>query len=265
LADFAEDLELVADAVRTGTTRQVLRTIVDLVGLGRALNMLDRSKGGHGESQVDELDALIQVADLHPDPTTFESWLRGVLERRRDRDGIILSTVHRVKGMEWDRVIVAGVSEGVFPHRLAGDREEERRVMHVAITRCRHRVVVLSDSSRPSPFLNELQEPAAPPADRRTRSKRKTATAGAKSHPPGELARQRSPLEEALRTWRRQRSQTDKVAVYLVASDALLKAIAQTRPATLPELARIKGIGPRKLELYGTEILAVVQAAAKDQ
>ena len=76
LLAFADDLELVADAVRSGTTRQVLRVIADSVGLGRALTQLDRSKGGQRESQVDDLDALIQVSDLHPDPVTFESWLR---------------------------------------------------------------------------------------------------------------------------------------------------------------------------------------------
>ena len=69
---------------------------------------------------------------------------------------------------------------------------------------------------------------------------------------------------EALRAWRRQRSQADKVPAYVVAADTLLAAIAQARPANLEELAQIKGIGPRKLQLYGPEILAVVLAAAGD-
>ncbi len=45
---------------------------------------------------------------------------------------------------------------GVVPHRLADDIEEERRVLHVGITRARHRAAVLTDRTRPSPFLAEL-------------------------------------------------------------------------------------------------------------
>jgi DNA helicase II / ATP-dependent DNA helicase PcrA len=51
---------------------------------------------------------------------------------------------------------VFGASEGLMPHRLAGDIEEERRVLHVGITRGRQRVLVLGDRSRRSPFLGEL-------------------------------------------------------------------------------------------------------------
>jgi DNA helicase-2/ATP-dependent DNA helicase PcrA len=52
----------------------------------------------------------------------------------------------------------------MMPHRLATDTEEERRILHVAITRAREQVVVLTDAARPSPFVAELLEPAAPAA-----------------------------------------------------------------------------------------------------
>ena len=95
---------------------------------------------GHTALSEDDLDGLLGVADLHPDPSGFESWLRGAFRREADPDGVTLSTIHRVKGREWDRVLVFGVSEGIVPHRLAEDVEEERRVLHVGITRGRHRV-----------------------------------------------------------------------------------------------------------------------------
>ena len=84
----------------------------------------------------------MQVADLHPDAATFERWLREVLRRETAPNGVTLSTVHRVKGREWDRVAVFGVNDGLVPHRLAQDEEEERRVLHVAITRGREQVVL---------------------------------------------------------------------------------------------------------------------------
>jgi DNA helicase-2/ATP-dependent DNA helicase PcrA len=139
-----------------GTTRAILEAVRDDVGLGSAMGMLDRTGGGQGSSHLDDLEGLLGVADLHPDPTGFEPWLRTLLGRPRAADGVLLSTIHRVKGREWDRVLLFGVSDGILPHRLAEDLEEERRVLHVGITRGHRRVVVLADRTRPSPFLAEL-------------------------------------------------------------------------------------------------------------
>jgi DNA helicase II / ATP-dependent DNA helicase PcrA len=48
------------------------------------------------------------------------------------------------------------------------------------------------------------------------------------------------------------------VPAYVVFTDATLQAIAETRPASLRELAGLPGIGSRKLELYGEDVLAAV-------
>jgi DNA helicase-2/ATP-dependent DNA helicase PcrA len=153
---LTDDLAAVAAAAHRGTTRQVLEVVRDEVGLGSAMTLLDQSGTGQGSSHLDDLDGLLGVADLHPDPAGFEGWLRERLGTAPDPDGVLLSTIHRVKGREWDRVLIFGVADGVVPHRLAEDVEEERRVLHVAITRGRHRVAVLADRSRSSPFLAEL-------------------------------------------------------------------------------------------------------------
>jgi DNA helicase-2/ATP-dependent DNA helicase PcrA len=262
---FADDLVIVAEAVRTCSTREVLAVVGDEIGLGGAMTLLDGSKGGQSGSQLDDLDALTQVADLHPDPKGFEGWLRGVLGRGGSRDdgGVTLSTVHRVKGMEWDRVVVAGVTDGVLPHRLAEDEEEERRVLHVAITRCRHRVVVLADATRPSPFLGELDGTAPKRAPRPKAPREATPIPKSKGKVPlADLGPEDAPVEEALRAWRLERSRADDVPAYIVASNAVLRAIATRRPSTARELAMVDGIGPTKLELYGDEILAVLDAVS---
>ncbi|HEY3723855.1 MAG TPA: ATP-dependent DNA helicase UvrD2 [Acidimicrobiia bacterium] len=263
---FADDLLVVAEAVRTRTTREVLAVVGDEIGLGGAMTLLDGSKGGQSGSQLDDLDALTQVADLHPDPVGFERWLRGVLGRggTRDDGGITLSTVHRVKGMEWDRVVVAGVTDGVLPHRLAEDEEEERRVLHVAITRCRHRVTVLADATRPSPFLGELDgsAPKRAPRPRQPREATPIPKAKGKGAPLADLAPEHARVEEALRAWRLERCRADDVPAYIVASNAVIRAIATRRPTSARELATVDGIGPTKLELYGDEILAVVDATS---
>ena len=67
-------------------------------------------------------------------------------------------------------------------------------------------------------------------------------------------------LVEALKAWRLDVSEADKVPAYVVLSDAHLAGIAADRPTTLAELAGCKGIGPAKLDRYGDEILAVLDA-----
>ncbi|WCO66422.1 ATP-dependent DNA helicase UvrD2 [Iamia majanohamensis] len=266
VAQLAADLETVA-AAGGGTTRSALEVVRDDIGLGEAMAGLDRSKGGEGSSQLDDIEALIQVADLHPVLEGFDAWLRRALGGGRTAGpAVTLSTVHRVKGREWPRVVVAGTTAGLLPHRLAADEEEERRVLHVAVTRARDRVVVLGDASRPSPFLGELtgEAPVRPERVRRTgaatpdgpaRRERREGGRAAPGEPLDGVAATRA---EALRTWRRERSRADGVPAYVVFSDATLDALARRAPASTADLARVPGIGPAKLERYGADILALV-------
>lgn len=157
LHHYADDLQRVADAVRASDTAGALRVIRERVGLGSAMDVLDSSRGEADRStHADDLLALEQVAELHPDPATFEGWLADVLARPGAADGVVLSTVHRVKGREWPRVVVYGANEGLFPHRLATSVEEERRIFHVAVTRAGGQTVVLASAEAPSPFCDEL-------------------------------------------------------------------------------------------------------------
>ncbi|MET0146380.1 MAG: ATP-dependent DNA helicase UvrD2 [Ilumatobacteraceae bacterium] len=177
---LVDDLRIVVDAGRDGTTRHVLEAVRDDVGLGAAMSLLDRTGGGQGSSHLDDLDGLLGVADLHPEPEGFEPWLRDAFRRESDAAGITLSTIHRVKGREWDRIVVFGAADGIMPHRLADDVEEERRVLHVAITRARHRVAVMADGTRRSGFLDELAGRAPPTLPPRARSTAAPPVASAK-------------------------------------------------------------------------------------
>ncbi len=77
---------------------------------------------------------------------------------------VALMTIHLAKGLEFDRVFVAGVSEGLLPHaRSLGEKEElqeERRLMYVAMTRAR-RELYLVFYGLPSRFLGEIPPESA--------------------------------------------------------------------------------------------------------
>ena len=265
VAAYAEDLERLAALAERGDSAAVLRALRDEVGLDAALETLDASKGGlRGSAQGDDLDALVALAHLHPDPSTFGAWLRDVLAAPAAPGGVTLATVHSVKGQEWPVVVVHEASAGLLPHRLSDDVEEERRVFHVALTRAAREAVVVAPAAAPSPFLAELHtaadpnRPADPPSRPRPAPPGGRAAKGAKDQagkaPP-------TALGEALRAWRRQRAANDGVPPYVVFHDSTLDAIAAARPASLVALGRIKGIGPAKLARYGADVLEVVAAS----
>jgi hypothetical protein len=171
---YLADLRALERAITDGAdTARCLWVIRARIGLGEAMDALDASRSRpEGSSHGDDLDALEQLAVLQPDPADFQTWLTDRLRVPGEPAGITLSTVHRVKGREWPTVVVFAASQGLFPHRLATEEtEEERRVFHVALTRCQEAVHVIADRARPSPFLDELTaSPAAElgPRDRRT-------------------------------------------------------------------------------------------------
>jgi DNA helicase II / ATP-dependent DNA helicase PcrA len=89
-------------------------------------------------------------------------------------EAITLMTIHSAKGLEYDRVLVTGMEEGVFPHIRTRDDpdglEEERRLAYVALTRARRNLSLSYVEARflwgqthvnePSSFLRALPEQA---------------------------------------------------------------------------------------------------------
>ena len=67
-----------------------------------------------------------------------------------------------------------------------------------------------------------------------------------------------SPLYAALSAWRLQKAQDADVPAFTIAHNTTLKAIAQAKPVTLSELKEVKGIGTRKMKLFGDEIIDIV-------
>ena len=106
---------------------------------------------------------------------TLEEWLAYMDEYTRKleeqakkqdikREGAVISTLHAVKGLEYDRVYIMNVNEGSMPYRkavLEAHLEEERRLFYVGMTRARKKLCLCYvrqqyDKERePSRFLEE--------------------------------------------------------------------------------------------------------------
>jgi DNA helicase-2/ATP-dependent DNA helicase PcrA len=240
----------VAAAVAVSTAA-ALRAIRVGIGLNGTMDVLDSSRREADRStHADDLVALEAVAALHPEAASFERWLRQVLNRpAAPSPSVLLSTVHRIKGKEWDRVIVFGASEGLFPHRLAEDEEGERRVFHVALTRARDQVAILADAEGPSPFVGELDGsrahqplPGTGPVDRSGRSNTSTDQRGRSGTGPGPRGRKGSKQPDL--------PTRDAVRGLVIEHRGQTGAIVEVSPAGV-----VVGVGEARVELpFGTDV-----------
>jgi DNA helicase-2/ATP-dependent DNA helicase PcrA len=66
-------------------------------------------------------------------------------EMTEEQEGLVLTTIHGAKGLEWPTVILIGANEGILPSKQAiksDEIEEERRLMYVAATRARDHLII---------------------------------------------------------------------------------------------------------------------------
>ncbi|HTB32550.1 MAG TPA: UvrD-helicase domain-containing protein [Bacteroidia bacterium] len=91
-------------------------------------------------------------------------------EDEKDKDRVLLMTIHSAKGLEFNYVYIAGLEENLFPSQMAlmsrEELEEERRLFYVAVTRAKKQVVLTyaisryrygsAQSNEPSRFLEEI-------------------------------------------------------------------------------------------------------------
>ena len=124
---------------------------------------------------ADYIRALMSLAiSMHADGApSMRAYLRE-LEDRADRNnppslpGVVLSTLHAAKGLEWDHVFLVGVNDGLLPFGGGSNEnnlspaaiEEERRLFYVGLTRAK-RQLHLSTSGAASPFLTPFIAPTA--------------------------------------------------------------------------------------------------------
>ncbi len=145
-------------------------------------------KGEKGQARVENLEELINAARAFTQGESFEppevgegavaleaflaeaALNAGDHEADEFEDSVQLMTLHSAKGLEFPLVFIAGVEEGLFPHKMSleepGRLEEERRLCYVGLTRAMRKLYLTHAEirrlhgketfQRPSRFLREL-------------------------------------------------------------------------------------------------------------
>jgi DNA helicase-2/ATP-dependent DNA helicase PcrA len=239
------------------------------------------------DSPAVHLAALVQLARDHlrvdrlATGAGFCVWLVATLQAEgidTGRDAVTIATFHAAKGLEWPVVHLAGLEDGFIPighARTTADRNEEARLLYVAMTRAVNELHCTWAAQRSfkgklvdrtvSPWLRDLAEHCAPPAS-------------GPDVPPGSgadwrvrLAEQRallgtvrpalSPELAALVDWREQAARVARVPPAAVIDDQLLETVARLRPADQDELAAIPGMGRLLAARVGDGLLDALAAA----
>ena len=126
--------------------------------------------------------------------------------------------------------------------------------------------LALTDSAR-NVLRGEVPVRLRVPADPKPRGKAqrdRSAKAGGRASgkpPPVPLDDEATTRFQALKAWRTEVAKAHNVPAYVVFADASLAEMAREHPATLDELAGISGVGAKKLQAYGDEILRLLAGA----
>lgn len=114
------------------------------------------------------VESLINFTKDLNNKEDFEDKVAKLNKYINSNSNIILSSIHKSKGLEYDKVFIINLNENEFPMIGDGDDynkklEEERRVMYVAMTRAKKDLFLLSIKKRsgiilnPSIFVNEVK------------------------------------------------------------------------------------------------------------
>lgn len=287
-------LQRSADREAEATLPEVVRGVLEPLGLSER-----PPTGTQARERWEALSALAELVDeeVAQRPELDMRALLAELRQRADArhppvvQGVTLASLHAAKGLEWDAVFLVGLADGTLPisHALTHGPdsepvEEERRLLYVGVTRARVHLALSwalarapggRQSRKPSRFLNGVAPQASradtgPGKPRRQRgpAPRCRVCNGALSTPTSIMLRRcescPSDIDEQLladlKDWRTATAKEMSVPAYVVFTDNTLIAIAETLPADDAALVAIPGIGARKLEQFGPDVLELVRS-----
>ncbi len=164
LIDLARRVETLRSETAEISTRDVMERIVAEPGVSALL------EGEEAQEAMARLFALADAPGLDRDRRAFLD--QAALQRDTDlyhphAERVALISMHAAKGLEFPVVFVAGCEEGLIPSRAAEDREEERRLLYVAMTRAgqrlfltwarRRRLFGKTEEREMSPFVRDIE------------------------------------------------------------------------------------------------------------
>lgn len=270
--DVRDALLLLRGAARSADPNEALTHHVTNILASLGWNSTPPTGRGAARDRWDSLNALLQIAeDLEQKfNATVADFIADLDERARnqhapDIDGVTLASLHAAKGLEWDHVYLAGMSEGLMPISLAETDEaiaEERRLLYVGITRAKFELELSYSQSRngsarsPRPMSRFLRGIWPNTVSEETRTARTSRFVARDIPMPGDIDEE---LLEQLKTWRNQQAEQSQSTKSSVMPDAILQRVAALRPTSIEQLLTVKSVGQDRAGRWGEELLDIVR------
>ncbi|MDK7158855.1 ATP-dependent DNA helicase UvrD2 [Pauljensenia sp. UMB3104] len=257
-----------AAATDTGSVGEIVRDVLSGVGWAP-----EAPSGQAGSERWSNMNAIVGWAD-DSQAQTLPAFVAELDERvayqvEPDKAGVELATIHAAKGLEWDAVFLVGVAEGLLPisyAKTAAAREEERRLLYVAITRARDLLTVSWARSRGADGRGKRKRShlldGIWPEEARVGAPKKRARASTRALNQAfeeEASPQAIELFGRLKAWRLEVSRQAGVPPFAVFTDQTLRDIAQAMPKNTTQLRIIRGIGDVKVQRFAAPVLALVR------
>jgi DNA helicase-2/ATP-dependent DNA helicase PcrA len=176
---FLDTMDFLKRDVENSTFSHFIHLLIENTGLLSHYEEKDRTEGTNKTANL--LELINAAMPYHSGKQGLLQFLENTLlnspeTNDPEKGKVTLITVHNTKGLEFERVIITGLEEGVFPASDQLDAtyispeeiEEERRLFYVAITRAKKQIYLTSCkkralygrliSSMPSRFLSEIPE-----------------------------------------------------------------------------------------------------------
>ena len=257
-----------AAATDDGSVGEIVRDVLSGVGWAP-----EAPSGQAGSERWSNMNAIVGWAD-DSQAETLAAFVAELDERvayqvEPDKAGVELATIHAAKGLEWDAVFLVGVAEGLLPISYAkttAAREEERRLLYVAVTRARDLLTLSWARSRGADGRGKRKRSRLLdgiwPEDARVGAPKKKARASTRALNQAfeeEASPQAIELFGRLKAWRLEVSRQAGVPPFAVFTDQTLRDIAQAMPKNTTQLRVIRGIGDVKVQRFAAPVLALVR------
>lgn len=125
------------------TVGKLIKTIREKLNYDKYI-LKENHENNNRNKKIENLDALMNLADKYNDIGLFLDEIDNMLEPNKDNNNISLMTIHKSKGLEFPVVFVAGVSNGLLPHKKSNNINEEKRLLYVAATRAEKELYISS-------------------------------------------------------------------------------------------------------------------------
>lgn len=170
IKDFYKILEEINVKTETLPPTQLLKYILDCTGLATAL----RGEGSDGLERLENIQELVSLATKY-DSLPLGEGIEKLLDDaalatdqdslKEEKTGVRLMTVHAAKGLEFPYVFITGLEQDLFPHKRGEqqsveDKEEERRLFYVALTRAEKKLYLSYTNIRTLFGMRQVNTPS---------------------------------------------------------------------------------------------------------